>query len=246
MAWQWFSRFLSATVLSATSTATNYPKERITTLDAHPYARQWRSTATTQQDIIIDFGSSTSVVALALFNTNFATVRLAHSTDNVTYTNFPPTNGQYTISKHMNYYKLFVAHSFTNRYVRIRIPAQTPTDGTTFFALGFACFTDTLNTLPQNPEVPVRETFARPYMRVGQDVAAAGAFSTTQELQFVLANASITQLEQIAALGEETPFVVYENEGDSSAVRLFRYRDGMAFEREGIVQRIHPRLEELV
>ncbi|MGH7820179.1 MAG: hypothetical protein ACREQ9_10430 [Candidatus Binatia bacterium] len=82
---QWAKDFRNPTVISATSETADFPRSRVA--DRTRPNRAWRSTATGQQDLVLDLGASLSFQAIALHHMNFATVELAHSADNVAYTN---------------------------------------------------------------------------------------------------------------------------------------------------------------
>lgn len=244
---QWTSAFLSYTPTASPVAAANFPIENIASLAGRPQLRVFRSTVVTQQDIIVDFGSSKSVVATALLNANFASVQLAHSPDNVTYTDY--TGSPFTIAINKprgGRYHLFVAFSFTKRYVRIRIPAQTPVDSAAYFSLGLALFSGTLNTLLANPQAPTVESLTRVYLRSGEDITPAGSFMSTQEWQTLLRPGEETQLFDIALLGEHTPFLLFNNQGKSEEVSLWRYTGGLEARSYSGHMEINPRFREMV
>lgn len=245
MAFQWASAFRIFTITSATSEATDYPASRVATLDSHPLIRTWRSTATTQQDLILDAGSILSFEAVTLLNSNFSLVQLAHSADNVSYSDF--AGSAFPMNKHLadGYRKLFRAQSISNRYVRVRIPAQTPIDGAAYFSLGLVLIVQTLNTLPFNPIEPLNQSLDRPYLRSGREVTPVGPFSIEQEWQTLADNANVTQLQNIALLGEHTPVLVFENNGNSQEVYLMRYVGAMRFARHGLTYGVNPTWQEM-
>lgn len=247
----WASSFNSFSITSATSQATNYPATRVAAILPHPVIRRWRSTSTVQQNIICDFGSSKSVAAIALFGANFQNVTVASSPDNVTYTNVTGTGQNLVQDTIDGYYKWYLACSVTARYMRIRIPAigsNTIYDGASYYTLGSAVFANAVSTWPRDLPTPRDVTLQRSYMQSGNDIAPAGPFFITKEINTVLRNDEISQLQTMGLLGEQTPFLWFSNYSDtnaSSQVYLLRYKSGMKYSRFGMHYSANVACQEL-
>lgn len=245
----WGSSFLTYSINSVTSEATNYPSTRLITPLPHPVIRRWRSTSTVQQNIICDFGSSQSVAGVILLGANFQSVTMASSPDNVTYTNLPGTAtniGQDTID---GYYKWFLAAGVNARYMRVRIPpigSNLIFDGASYYTLGSALFVSSVSVWPRDLPAPRDVTLSRTYLQSGTDILPAGPFYITQEMPTTLAPSEISSIQTMALLNESTPFFFYRNMGNVSQVYLFRYTGGMSYSRFSQHYTANPKFVELV
>lgn len=115
-----------AYVKTVTSSATGYPKERMTDFDL---MTAWKPTTTADQTIIIDLGSVKSIDGLALFIKNYNTdqtwggasyYKITHSADDVTYTTsvnhyFTPTIGKPIWFSDVSDWPV------TNRYIKLQL-----------------------------------------------------------------------------------------------------------------------------
>lgn len=132
--------FLNVTVASASSEATSFAKENI--LDRTSPQKHWRSVGLAQQDIVLDLGTNQTSLTVYLDWVNFTKVQYAEST---AASGQPWTTLQLnglddrTIEKdpmHGVYRRKDELTLTTKRYLRIRIPAQTPADGAAYFRIG--------------------------------------------------------------------------------------------------------------
>lgn len=97
----------------------------------------WRTGATGDQNVVVDFGSAKVVEALVLVRTNFVTARIqgnpsdswgAPAFDQLVTIDENPQNGR-------NQYGSILT-GFNYRFLRILIPSQTPIDGVGYYLLG--------------------------------------------------------------------------------------------------------------
>ncbi len=234
-------------VATATTSATDYPVSRVQSINNnHPLVRRWRSTVITQTDIICDMGSSKSIVAFAVLGSNAAGLQYAHSPDNSSYTALGGIPNM-TKDGFDGFYKVFIQRSFTNRYFRVRFPAQTPVTGEPFFSLGTIILMNTINTWPRDIPAPEEIQLNRSYIQSGVDVQAAGPFFITQEIQTTLALTEISQMQSIALMGEQAPFLWFRNWSppDLSNVYVARYQGGLRYQRYGQHWVCQPRMVSL-
>lgn len=126
-----------ASIQSVSSEATNWPA--INLLDTRAPLFPWRTTATTAQNVVINIGTGKTYGFLALINANFAVCEVALDTG----TDFSPASfPTVTLEVGLDNYSERRARGYelpaprTEQYVRISIPAQTPTDGASYFSLG--------------------------------------------------------------------------------------------------------------
>lgn len=97
----------------------------------------WRTTATTEQTAVIDFGTTKTIKLCGLIRTNFTGARIQGNSANSW--GAPAFDQAITIDRNpWNYrYQHGVRLTgFSYRYMRIVISAQTPTDGASGFLLG--------------------------------------------------------------------------------------------------------------
>ena len=117
----------------------------------------WRAPTTSTADLIIDLGSSQTVGVIAVINANFASASLqgASSSGGIF---AAPTCGSYneavTITQDPwsgRYQHVHYSTGFGYRYVRLKIPGQSPVDGatSTYYALG-GLWAGTLSTTPDH------------------------------------------------------------------------------------------------
>lgn len=237
----WSSSFLSPTV-TATTEASGYPSSRLLQILPHPVIRRWRATSTILHNLVFDFGSTKTVVAIALFGANFPTYTLAHSADNISFTSL---SGETAVAQDTmdGYYKAFYlvngGGNFSNRYVRLRVASGlTTVDGASYYTLGCVLFMSAINNWPRDIPSPVEIELNRSYVQSGNDIAPAGPFYLTRELNTVLAPSEISQLQTIGLLGEHQPFLFTNNwsvtdTNYKNQVYLYRYRGGMRYSRYG-------------
>ena len=229
---------------TATTEATDYPDDRVAVISSHPLVRRWRSTVITQTDIVCDMGASTAVVAVAVLGVNVATLQYAHSANNSAYTSLSGVSPSRDLLD--GYYKAYMAMPFTNRYLRIRFPAQTPVDGAAYFSCGCILIMTTVNTWPRDIPTPEGISLQRNYLSSGNDIMPAGPFFISQEIQTVLALTEVSALQNLMLLGAQTPFLYFRNWGDTSQVYLYRAATGLQYQRYGVHWTAGITLTELV
>jgi hypothetical protein len=145
---------------AANSPATNLAKP------ARPFL-PWRTTVATDSNVVIGFGSAKQVDGVVLVRCNFASVRIqGNPTDSW---GAPAFNQLFTVTRspfNWRYQLGTRLTGFNYAFMRIVIPAQTPTDGTTAFLLG-GVWAGPLEKIPQNFRFDVNLATVQP----GQDVS---------------------------------------------------------------------------
>ena len=247
MGWKWASGgdFVSFTP-TATSTATNYDVDRMSLIGAHPYIRGWRSTVVTETDIVCDIGIDTAITHLVLLNINVASIDLHWKSASGNYA--AVAGSPFTVSQRRPgpFYHIIVDAAVTARYIRIRFNNATArTDNAAYYRLGALVIIDDMNTLTQHPLAGMRGQLDRDYIRSGQDISAVGPFRLTYNYNLNVKNANVNEMYEIAELGEETPVLIYENEGSNQDVGLFRYEGGFPFTRNSLTVEMTPRFVEM-
>lgn len=131
--------YLDYSISSQTSEESNYPASNIE-IRTTPQ-RHWRSTATTEQDIVIDLGATQTSLTVYLDWVNFDTVQYAESSSS----GGPWTTLQLSGSDnrtveedpvHGVYRRIDDLTLTTKRYLRIRIPAGSETGSDTYYRIG--------------------------------------------------------------------------------------------------------------
>lgn len=162
------SSFYAPTVFSQTSEATGYPASRLMSR-VRPF-RAWRSTSTAEQTLIFDLGASVAVGGVCLYACNFSTADWSYATTSGgVYTAFSGNTYPINEDAQDRYRKLWIAESFTDRYLKLVIPSQTPTDGAGYFSAGTVFVWNTVSELPaqSGPVVPMGMTLVRPRYEAG-------------------------------------------------------------------------------
>lgn len=130
--------FLTLSVSSASSEATSFPKENI--IDRTSPQRAWRTTVTTDSNIVIDLGSNQTALTVYLDNCNFTTVKYQESASSGG--SWADVGSNLTISKDpmQGIYRRIDNLTLTSkRYLRIWIPSQTPVNGESYLQIGTLC-----------------------------------------------------------------------------------------------------------
>jgi hypothetical protein len=152
-------------VFTASSEAANSPATNLGK-PGRPFL-PWRTTVATDSNVVINFGSAKQVDGVLLVRCNFASVRIqGNSSDSW---GAPAFNQLFTVTQSpFNWrYQLGVKLTgFNYAFMRILIPTQTPTDGSSAFLLG-GVWAGPLEKIPQNFRFDVNLATVQP----GQDVA---------------------------------------------------------------------------
>ena len=138
----------AADAVSASSSASGYPAANVQT-PQRPFL-PWRSTATTEQWVKVDFGDPTSLEVVAPIHANVTTLTVqGHATDVWT---SPSYSVALTIGRNpwnRRYQAAQLPVGFNYRYLRLLIGAQTPVDGAAYFSLG-GLWAGTLDEAPRD------------------------------------------------------------------------------------------------
>jgi len=201
---------LSAVTASPTENLT-YPKSRLTDRE-FPY-RPCRSASTAPQDFVFSLGGTVTWpnAQVFLLDANFATAQLATGTSaTATDASFNADNTTVTIAQNPDVlrYNLLTAKALSAKsYLRLRIPAQTPTDGQSYFSLSTVGVVSAMTTLVYNVEPYEIEVRAR-YKGSSNAVIRVSDFFLA--FSWVVNNASpdLAAWQTLATYGLDTVFLV--------------------------------------
>ena len=130
-----FANVVDGATITGSSEDADYPASNIANPE-RPFL-PWRTTAITDQNVVIDFTTTTQLSLIILVRTNFAAATIQ---GNATNTWGAPSYSQaVTIARNpvmWRYQYAILPVGFNYRYLRIFIPAQTPVDGASYFLLG--------------------------------------------------------------------------------------------------------------
>lgn len=136
----------------ASSENASYPDDNVKTL-RNPF-REFHSTGAIETTLIFDMATARTLDAVSLVNVNFAGAYFQGATAS-TWLAPPfrsPSTGNHAISTERVTGRLSLLSTFSTafnyRYLRLVIPAQTPTDGAAFFRIGGVALVDTLRSMP--------------------------------------------------------------------------------------------------
>lgn len=189
--------------------------------------RHWRSQVATEVKIVFDYTSAKTLLAVALFDCNFTSVYIEGSADDITYS----FSQVFTISKdeRTQRYDLYATLSaFNYRYMRIRIPAQTPVDSATYFRIGTVVSLDILLTLTANPSYPYAYTTdervtVNQFKSGGREVVNRGDLLWKGSFQWpALEVANEPELWTLNGLKKDAKLIFYENNSDTSKAYICR------------------------
>jgi len=143
---------LIASMLTLSSEDTNYGKANM--LDLSHLKRHSRTLVQTEVTIVINFAVAKAVKSVLLNDVNFTSVTIqGNATDSWGSPSFTQ-NFVITKDERVQRYKLYAAlTAFNYKYMRIKIPVQTPTDLSVFRIGTIVCTLNTL-TFTRNPDFP--------------------------------------------------------------------------------------------
>lgn len=126
--------FKSYSVSSITSEETSYPSSELSGYAS--LRKHWRSTSTSEQTIVLDLLSAFNIPCIFLDHCNFTSATIEVNGSNSWGS---PQDSQAVIINEdktvERYKKWHEPNSSSDRYVRIIIPSQTPTDGASYFRI---------------------------------------------------------------------------------------------------------------
>lgn len=152
--------------ITASSAATGWPASNLALANRY---LPWRSTGTTQQEIVIDLGAARTVDRIALIDTNVTQFRVEQNATNVwtspAYVSSPQAIGRDPDRRAYRRWFERAPHTpLTLRYTRIVIPAQIPNDGAAYFRMG-TLWMGTFVGLPTDPRVAYQQGVTTPKLR---------------------------------------------------------------------------------
>lgn len=200
----------------------SFPKTRMS--DREYPLRQSRSTAVAQQDYVLDFTSAlaSATYYIGFHHTNFTAVELAHGdvASPTTDASFV-SNTAHTLAheKFTGRYKGFFAKTISKRYLRVRIPNQSPTDNASYLACGLITVSSSPVTLARNPKEPVPITIGQ--QRIGQRIARSPRYIERMTWGWdYLSESDLDEVRTLGLLGSSTLFVTFFNRGHDQEVFL--------------------------
>ncbi len=250
---QYSFSFVTPAAVTFTTQATGYEADYLLSNVAHPVTRHWRSTVTTQTDLFFDLGGSKSIAAIVLLGANFTTVQAARSaTLGGVYTDI--TGSPFTITKRVfgGYYHRIIIVSWTDSFCRLRIPAQTPVAGESYFKLGAVLFVSSLTALVRNARPGMSFAVIDPQTESGDDIAPSGPLYTQHDWQQIYQASEMTPFWDLMTRRRHQPVLWYDPTGNTfENVWLARFSDAISMQVEngnaGAVQyEVNPRMKELV
>lgn len=142
--------------LTPSSEDASYPIENVSIYN-HTL-RHYRAQVETEVTIVIDFAAAKSIECVFLNDVNFVNVFIAGNTaDSWGAPAFSEVEFAIGNDVRVNRRKVIaVLTGFNYRYMRLRIPAQSATDGLGVFRIGTACFCDSKLEISKNPELPYK------------------------------------------------------------------------------------------
>lgn len=243
--WSPYANWRIPSSITMTSENTAYPKERLVIYDSHPYIRTARTTNISgNKDIIFDFGATVGFSGFAIFNTNFQTLQVSHSSDNVSYTSL--SGSPYTIQKFWQFYRHAQIASVNNRYVRFRIPPQSTVDGASYYEVGSIVLFSSYNEFPYNPNEGAGDTLMRKYEESDSIFLSLSPPQNTLEFSFDFSNTDADALNELSLLGNHTPLLLFENENNNAACYILHLADNVRMVRNSMRKQITMSLRELV
>ena len=223
------SGFVEPTVETPSEIDSNYPWSNTSV-----YARlmwQARSITANEWTIVCDFGAATVIGAVMLNDVNFTSVTI-QGNDTDSWGGSPSLSQAFTVSEdaEATRYKIFcLLTSFNYRYLRIKVPAQSRTDGLAAFRISSRIFLASATALSQNPG-------SYSYYGVYPDPIVNEFFSGGKEIvdqgnnKIIHVGMGYTGLEaqyvsEISAINKFKPtdnLVFFENLGDTTKCVLCR------------------------
>jgi len=212
--------FLNVTVQSVSSEASPFAKENM--IDRTSPQKHWRTSATTEQNVVIDLGADMSAVSVYLDWVNFTTVKYQDSAS--AGGPWADVTGNLSVEKdpmHGVYRRRDELTLTSKRYLRILIPAQTPADGAAYFRIGTLAFPTSVTELDAETtvEYPFEVTLPESHIvenrfpggktekiRLGQLQPMVISFALRTE---AMQNLKGAQIAEIAELMRDTTGVMY-------------------------------------
>jgi len=243
---------------TASSSAALYPVTRLADwLHTRPLVRTWRSTAITPQAIGFDFGSAKTGTFMALLNANFTSIQVSVSADNITFVDAVTGAGTAvtrTLTQDLQdpegYYKMFLPTVYTSkRYGRFEIPAQSTTDGLTYFKIGMVAWGSSIVTLSHGLQAPLTIEHVSPEYRVeGKDWTEAtpsGINYATFQIHNLFRYSESAEWNRIRLLPPGSRLLIHFNLDDPSETYLCERTRPVVFTRSGITQEVDTGLRIL-
>ena len=115
--------------------------------------RAWRSSDTSQQEIVIDLLSARNNPEVHVEITNAPAIRFIGGDDGSTFNGFDSGNITMKIDPKQGVYRYGgPLTGFNHRYVKVVVPTGSPTDGAAFFSIGTLSFMASTELMVLNPE----------------------------------------------------------------------------------------------
>lgn len=167
---------------SASTAATGYAASNVTDTQTR---KPWRSTVTTESFIKFDCGASITPGSVCLQDCNFASATVTYSADDISYfsagtlTTYADASGRRKGS---------LEFSNTCRYIKITIPAGTPTDSAAYFSIGAAYVFKTITTADTSPSAGLTQELV--YPQASYDLANGRSVTAGLGAQYTMLSGS--------------------------------------------------------
>jgi hypothetical protein len=239
-----FKNFYDFTVNSQSSEDALWPAANVE--DVGRQFLYWKTTVATDSWVILDLGSTQSVTGVGLINTNYTSFKIQGSAS-TSFASPATDSGTVTAKKDTmrgRYYSYVSPQTFSPvfnyRYLRLFIPTQSTTDGSSVFRTGGIVIKTGTTEINDNPDWSLSISIARPadviQMRGGRrevrnisERLASMQFSIKRDLR------EVADMEEIADLfvtiDESDPILVFDNGGfltyptNSPSVYIFKRVD---------------------
>ena len=227
----------------ATASAVDHPPSNLA-LQTAPY-RTWRSRslASGQERIVIQLALPLGIATVYLTNANFAAVSIYTSIDGGWTWVSQAASQAVTRDPRTGRRQAWIAFSAVSNVTHVRLDCATPDAGATYFELGSVSVSTSAVPFSDNPQWPVRCIVHRAatrldYLTGGGEVHEDGRAYVELTMGsgvFDRRTTIVTELFKVIDFTRATPFVLYENRGNTAqAYFLRRVDDAEITERVGV------------
>lgn len=219
--------FASIAKVTGSSTLSGFPASQV--LDyAHPN-RGWKASAliSTSDNVVIDFGTATSIPAVVLDNLNSTSIKVqGNATDSWGAPSHSTTVAVSQDTADLRYKVYAALTSFNYRYMRILNNTSSAADGQAVLQIGAIIPLTSVDTWDTNAgwpyEVEPMQDVARHEFGDPETVALSNRYALIKLTQAVVPVSAEATFTTIIGYGEAQPFVFFRNNGRSQEVYVVR------------------------
>jgi hypothetical protein len=127
----------------------------------------WRTTATTAQSLVVNFGAAKALTVVGLVRTNYVTVNIQGNAADAW--GAPTYDQAITVARNpwnTRHQHVHLPVAFNFQFLRILIAAQTPTDAAAYFLTGGVWAATDLTSAPRNPTYSLQIRRVEPVIEV--------------------------------------------------------------------------------